>query len=142
MRPVAKSVPVDSTIEFLEERDYIKENTDGTHSWNFNLQTGEFFSYQTTLRDFMQHFGLKYKAAAYRSLRDALDVLGLDVKQCKGWNLTLDERKHRSITTDFGRWFTNKFGPATGDNRKLYCRLYMQLRAGKLDITNNNTGDT
>lgn len=135
MRPIAKNIPVDSTIEFLEEREYIKSNTDGTHSWNFNIQTGEYFSYKECLNDFMKHFNLKYKAQAYRSIKEALQELDLDIQHPKTYNLIMDERKHRSITTEFGHWFTQKYGPCSGsEQRKLYCRLYMQLRAGKLKI--------
>lgn len=135
MRPVAKSVPVDSTIEFLEARDYIKSNSDGTYSWNFNMQTGAFFSYKECLHEYMLAFGLRFKAQAYRSIRDALSELGLDIQHPKSWNIAMDERKHRSITTKFGEWFTANYGTCSGrEQRKLYCRLYMQLRAGKLKI--------
>lgn len=135
MRQVAKSVPVDSTIEFLEERDYIKSNSDGTYSWSFSMNDGAFFSYKSCLHEYMQAFGLKYKAQAYRSIRDALHELDLDIQHPKSWNIAMDERKHRSITTEFGQWFTEKYGPCSGrEQRKLYCRLYMQLRAGKLKI--------
>lgn len=140
MRQVAKSIPVDSTIEFLEARDYIKGNPDGTYSWSFSMQDGAFFSYKECLHDFMKFFGLRYKAQAYRSLRDALSELDLDIQHPKSWNIAMDERKHRSITTEFGQWFLAKYGPCSGrEQRKLYCRLYMQLRAGKLKI--NNKGD-
>lgn len=143
MRPIAKSIPTDSTIEFLEERNYIKENNDGTYSWNFSTNNGEFFSYDATIPEFQKHFGLKYKAAAYRSIKEALHEIDLDVKQPKSWNIAMDDRKHRSITTEFGKWFIDHYGSATVENRKLYCRLYMAFHAGKIDITNNtNKGDT
>lgn len=135
MRQVAKSIPVDSTIEFLEARDYIKSNSDGTYSWNFNMQTGAFFSYKECLHEYMKHFRLKYKAQAYRSIKEALHELDLDIQHPKTWNIAMDERKHRSITTEFGKWFTANYGTCSGrEQRKLYCRLYMQLRAGKLKI--------
>lgn len=134
MRKIAKSIPTDSTIEFLEEKEYIKGNTDGTYSWNFNHQTGEFFSYNECIDVFKSHFGLKYKAQAYRSLRDALAEIDLDIKQPKSWNIAMDDRKHRSITTEFGKWFIDHYGSATVENRKLYCRLYMQWKAKKLEL--------
>lgn len=134
MRPTAKSIPVDSTIEFLEEKDYIKSNTDGTYSWNFSINDGEYFSYKECLADFMKHFSIPYKAAAYRSLKEALQELDLDIQHPKTMNLIMDERKHRSTTTDFGRWFIAHHGSATGENRKKYCRLYMQWKAGKINL--------
>lgn len=141
MRQVTQSIPVDSTIEFLEARDYIKSNSDGTYSWNFSMQTGDFFSYKECLADFMKHFRLRYKAQAYRSIKEALHELALEIQQPKSWNIAMDERKHRSITTEFGQWFTENYGPCSGrEQRKLYCRLYMQLRAGKIKI--NNTKET
>lgn len=135
MRPITKSIPVDSTIEFLEARDYIKGNADGTYSWNLNIQTGAFFSYKECLADFMKFFRLKYKAAAYRSIKDALNELDLDIQHPKSWNIAMDERKHRSICSPYGEWFIAKYGPCRGvEQRRLYCRLYHQWKSGKLKI--------
>lgn len=137
MRQVTKSIPVDSTIEFLEARDYIKSNSDGTYSWNFSMQTGEFFSYKSCLHEYMQAFGLKYKAQAYRSIKAALHELALEIQQPKSWNIAMDERKHRSICSPYGEWFIAKYGPCRGvEQRRLYCRMYHQWKAGKIDINN------
>lgn len=130
-----KLIPSDVVTEWLEARDYIKSNTDGTYSWNFNIQTGEYFSYKECLHDFVKHYNLKYKSQAYRSIKEALQELDLDIQHPKTYNRIMDERKHRSITTDFGHWFIQKYGPCSGvEQRRLYCRLYQQWKAGKLNI--------
>ena len=84
------------------------------------------------MKELMTHFHITNKAQAYRSIKAALDEI--DLRPIHAWVMNMN-MIDRPVTTEFGRWFQENYGPCCRENKKLYSRLYHQWKSGTLDIT-------
>lgn len=123
-----KLIPSDVVTEWLEENDYIKDDT-------WTTVDGDYFSFNEAVPKFAKRFKI-WKSTAHNSIKAVLNELGLSTRQTMHYNRitqSWNDKKLEHCPTDFGKWFRINHGRRC-DNIILYNKLWRQYKKGKLNI--------